>query len=60
VSGKSHVNGIEAFWSFAKRRLAKFNGLNDESFIMHLKECEFRYNNKDNDLVKMLTKMIDR
>ncbi len=25
--GKSHVNGIEGFWSFAKRRLAKFNGL---------------------------------
>ena len=24
--GKSHVNGIESFWSFAKRRLAKFNG----------------------------------
>jgi len=23
VRGKSHVNGIEAFWSFAKRRLAK-------------------------------------
>ena len=22
--GKSHVNGIESFWSFAKRRLAKF------------------------------------
>lgn len=26
VRGKSHVNGIESFWSFAKRRLAKFNG----------------------------------
>ena len=23
--GKSHVNGIESFWSFAKRRLAKAN-----------------------------------
>ena len=28
--GKSHVNGIESFWSFAKRRLAKFNGLTDD------------------------------
>jgi len=26
VRGKSHVNGIENFWSFANRRLAKFNG----------------------------------
>ena len=24
--GKYHVNGIENFWSFAKRRLSKFNG----------------------------------
>ena len=42
--GKSHVNGIESFWSFAKRRLAKFNGLTDEKFILHLKECECRFN----------------
>jgi transposase-like protein len=58
--GKSHVNGIEAFWSFAKRRLAKFNGLKDESFLLHLKECEFRYDNKDEDLVKLLTRMVNR
>lgn len=42
----SHVNGIENFWSFAKRRLAKFNGVNRETFLLHLKECEFRYNHK--------------
>jgi transposase-like protein len=58
--GKSHVNGIEAFWSFAKRRLAKFNGLKDENFLLHLKECEFRYNNKDEDLLKILTKLVDK
>jgi transposase-like protein len=52
--GKSHVNGIEAFWSFAKRRLAKFNGINSNSFILHLKECEFRYNNRDKNLPETL------
>ena len=52
--GKSHVNGIEAFWSFAKRRLQKFNGLKDNKFLLHLKECEFRYNNRDKDLYKIL------
>ena len=36
--GKSHVNGIECFWSYAKRRLSKFNGLTDAKFILHLKE----------------------
>lgn len=41
-----HVNGIENFWSFAKRRLAKFNGVTRSTFLLHLKECEFRYNHK--------------
>jgi transposase-like protein len=60
--GKSHVNGIEAFWSFAKRRLAKFNGLKDEAFLLHLKECEFWYNNnnKDEDLFKILAKLVNK
>jgi transposase len=42
--GKSHVNGIESFWSFAKRRLAKFNGIASHKFNLYLKECEFRFN----------------
>lgn len=43
----SHINGIEAFWSFAKRRTSKFNGIARTTLILHIKECEFRYNNKD-------------
>lgn len=49
-----HVNGIENFWSFAKRRLAKFNGVSRETFLLHLKECEFRYNHKGNVLETLL------
>ena len=45
VRGKNHVNGIESFWSFAKRRLSKFNG-SSKNFELHLKECQFRYNHK--------------
>ncbi len=52
--GKCHVNGIEAFWSYAKRRLSKFNGLTDKKFILHLKECEWRFNNRHNDLFPLL------
>ena len=37
--GKSHVNGIENFWLFVKRRLAKFNGYSSAAFVLHLKEC---------------------
>lgn len=50
--GKNHVNGIESFWSFAKRRMAKFNGITPDKFYLHLKECEFRYNYKDFGLAK--------
>jgi len=56
--GKCHVNGIEAFWSYAKRRMNKFNGMKDDKFVLHLKECEFRYNNKDIDLYKIILKLI--
>lgn len=52
--GSNHVNGIESFWSFAKRRLAKFNGIPKHTFYLHLKETEFRFNNRNNNLYKTL------
>lgn len=54
--GKNHVNGIEFFWSFAKRRLAKFNGIQAHKFHSYLKECEFRFNYRNQDFYdKMLS-----
>jgi transposase len=53
-------NGLEAFWSFAKRRLAKLKDLRDEHFPLHLKECAFRYNNRGENLSDILTKMVNR
>ena len=44
VRWKKHVNGIESFRSFTKRRLNKFNGVTREKFPLHLKESEFRFN----------------
>ena len=52
--GRVHINGIESFWSYAKRRLAKFNGLRRESFPHFLKETEFRFNNRDQNLYKIM------
>ena len=56
VRGKSHVNGIESFWSFTKRRLSQFNGLSDKTFYLHLKESEFRFNNRDKFIYDTLLK----
>jgi transposase len=49
-----HINGIESFWSYAKRRHAKFNGLRRTSFPIFLKETEFRFNTRDQTLYKIL------
>jgi len=46
------INGIENFWSFAKRRFAKFNGVSRKTFLLYLKECEFRYNEKGDGNIK--------
>ncbi len=51
---KSHVNGTESLCSFAKRRLSKFNGLTSKYFVLHLKECEFRFNHRGEDLLPIL------
>ena len=54
--GHNHINGIESFWSYAKIRLVKFRGLSKDSFNLHLKECEFRFNNRSKDIYKVLLK----
>jgi transposase-like protein len=58
VRGKSHVNGIESFWSFAKRRLAQFNGLSSETFIIHLTECQFRFNSRKENVYDIMLKSL--
>jgi len=56
--GKPHVNGIESFWSLAKRRLAPFNGIAKQTFERHLKECEFRFNHRHKNLYLALLKRL--
>ena len=58
VNGKSHINGIESFWSFAKRRLMKFHGIPTVTFYLHLKESEFRFNYSKKILYQLLLKII--
>ena len=54
VQDGHHINGIESFWSYAKRRHQKFNGLRPESFPVFLKETEFRFNTRHKDQYKLL------
>lgn len=54
--GHAHINGIENFWGLAKTRLAKFKGIAKNTFYLHLKECEFRFNYRKEDMYKMILK----
>jgi transposase len=55
---RSHINGIESFWGYAKTRLTRFRGLKKDSFFWHLKECEFRFNHRGQDIYKVLLKIV--
>ncbi len=53
----NHINGIEGFWGYAKTRLARFRGIHPSTFYLHLKECEFRYNHRRQDLYHAMLKL---
>jgi len=55
--GHCHINGIESFWSFTKRRLAKFNGVKI-NFALHLKESEWRWKREQGVLENELWKLL--
>ena len=57
AQGTNHINGIEGFRGIAKVRLVKFRGLSKNTFYLHLKECEFRFNYRNQDLYKVLLKI---
>lgn len=52
--GKVYINGVEGFWSFAKERLIKHHGISPHKFILYLKEMEWRYNNRNEDLFDII------
>ena len=60
ANGRNHINGIENFWEIAKARLNKFRGLSKRTFYLHLKECEFRFNHRNEDLYKYILHVLTK
>ncbi|MBS3134553.1 IS1595 family transposase [Candidatus Woesearchaeota archaeon] len=54
VKGKTHINGIEGFWSYSKERFHKYHGINKKNYPLYLKEMEFRFNNRKENVLKLL------
>jgi transposase-like protein len=60
ANADSNINGIESFWSSAKRRLQKFNGVRKDTFNLHLKECEYRFNHRNENLYRTLLTLLKK
>lgn len=54
ANGRAHVNGIENFWGIAKTRLVKFRGMQKSTFYFHLKETEWRFNHRHDNIYMLL------
>ena len=51
---RNHINGIEGFWSYAKERFHKYHGIRKWNYPYYLKEMEFRFNNRNENIYKLL------
>ncbi|WP_423908046.1 IS1595 family transposase [Candidatus Spongiihabitans sp.] len=58
ANGHNHINGIENFWGLCKVRLGCFRGIHEHMFYYHLKECEFRFNMRHENIYQYLLKLI--
>jgi transposase len=56
--GRVYINGLEGFWSYAKERLAKHHGISPERFPLYLKELEFRYNHRTQDIFPLVSEYL--
>ena len=57
-SGGRQFSGVESFWAFAKTRLLRFRGLQKHALYVNLKECEFRFNHRHEDIYPIMLKML--
>ena len=56
--GDAHINGMEGFWSYAKTWMYHYRGVLKQYFHLYLKEIEFGFNNRDENIFEMLAKML--
>ena len=52
------LNAREPFWVFTRRRLQRFMGIQRHTFYLHLKETEYRFNHRQNDLYPELLALL--
>jgi len=58
AKGRVYINGLEGFWSYAKERLVKHHGISPRKFPLYLKEIEFKYNHRNDDIYPIIVEYI--
>jgi len=55
--GRKNMNGIEDFWSFTRHRLYYYRGIPKTYFPLYLKEVEWPFNRRNENLVILLRRL---
>ncbi len=58
TGGRQHINGIENFWGYAKTKLKRYYGIPRTQFLLYLKEMEFRFNHRHEDLPRQIKRIL--
>lgn len=53
----NHINGIEGFWSYAKHKLYNYRGVSRVNFPLYLKEMEYRFNHRKENIFESIMKL---
>jgi transposase len=59
-NGRHFSDEISGFWGLTRNRLLKFRGLNRNTLYLHIKECEYRFNNRNGNMEMSLLQMINK
>ena len=59
-SGKPPLDGLDAFWNFARARLGKFHRNSDQDLYYFLSELVFRYEHRDHEVFENLVELVTR
>jgi transposase len=51
---------IEGFWAFARQWLKHYRGIPRKYFPLYLKEIEWRFNHRNENLVKLIRNLLDQ
>lgn len=60
VMDRDYLNGIKGFYSYIRHWFYWYNSIPREFFYLYLKEVEWRFNHWDENLTRLLKKILDQ